>query len=120
MSNVSVRTRKVASLLQREIADIIRTELRDPRLQKFAMVTVSEVDLAPDHRNATIYVSFMGQEESESDRDAAIKALGAAAGYIKKNLLKRMEIKVIPTLIFKYDDSFDYADKMSGILKNIK
>ncbi len=120
MGNVSVRTRKVASLLQKEIADIIRNDLRDPRLQKFLMVTVSGIDLAPDHRNATVFVSFMAQEKSEGDRKAALTALGTASGFIKKSLVKRMDIKVIPSLLFRYDTSFDYADKMSGILKSIK
>ena len=118
MSEPSVRTRKVASLLQKEIADIVRNEVRDPRLQNFMMVTISAVDLAPDHRNATVYVSFMGQSEEE-ERKKGVAALTKAAGFIQRLLLKRLSMKNIPLLLFRYDDSFDYADKMSQALKKL-
>ncbi len=116
---VSVRTRKVANLLQKDIADIIRNDIRDPRLQAFTMITVSAIDLAPDHKNATVYVSFMGQEESEKQRNEGLKALTTASGFIRRNLVKKLQMKVVPSLIFKYDASFDYADKMNDVFKKI-
>lgn len=120
MASGSVRTRKVASLLQREIADIIRNEVRDPRLQKFPMVTVSGIDLAPDHRNATVFVSFMGQDQSIEDREAGIAALKKASGFIRGKILKRVEFKVVPMLVFRYDSSFEYADQIHRALKKIQ
>ncbi len=108
----SVRTRKMASVIQKEISEIILRELNDPRLQKLGMITVSHVDLAGDHRNATVHVSFMGQRTEKKEAKAAVKLLNGAAPFFRRSLAKRMQTKVVPQVNFRYDESFDRAAKV--------
>lgn len=112
MTDASVRTKKVASLLQRELADIIRSEINDPRVRSIGMITVSGVELANDFRNATVFVSFMGEFSGKKQTQAAIDVLNGAAPFVRNLLLKRVSMKAIPQLYFKYDRSFEAAAKV--------
>ncbi|MDQ7048327.1 MAG: 30S ribosome-binding factor RbfA [Enterobacterales bacterium] len=74
------RTDRVAEQLQRELAQIIQLELKDPRL---GMVTVCMVDLSRDLHYATVYVTFMGIDETQQATQEAIDVLNEAAGFIR-------------------------------------
>ncbi len=110
---ISRRTRQVASAVKVELANMLLRDINDHRLQAVGFVTIAEVQLANDHRNATIYVSFMGQEEKSPKVQDALAALNHAKGFLHRALMKKLEMKAIPHLHFRYDRSFDHADKVS-------
>ena len=76
------------------------------------MITVSHVDLSGDHRNATVFVSFMGKMAGKRESKSAIDVLNKAAGFVRTALAKRMKARVTPQVHFKYDTSFDHAQKV--------
>lgn len=120
MKEVSVRTKKVASLLQRELAGILRSEINDPRVSGIGMITVSRIELAADHRNATVYVSFMGEKTKKPETKAAIDVLNGAARFIRGVLMKRVDLKAVPLLHFRYDVGFDHAARVSEAFQRIR
>lgn len=110
---MSRRSKQVASAIKQELADLLLREVSDPRIQAVGWVTISEIQIAPDHRNATVYVSFMGKEEKSKEVQDALEALKSASGFLHRALMKRLALKAIPVLIFRYDRSFDHAEKVA-------
>ncbi|MBO7698963.1 MAG: 30S ribosome-binding factor RbfA [Erysipelotrichaceae bacterium] len=101
---------KMDSILQREISVIISQEINDPKL---GFPTVTEVDVAPDHRTAKVYVSFLGKNYMKRD---GLDALRRAKGHIKSELAKRVNMRRIPDLTFIVDDTRDKAERIDNIL----
>jgi ribosome-binding factor A len=103
-------------LLHREIGTVVAGELRDPRVP--GIVTVTEVKLSKDARNATAYVSVMdgGIEEKEG----AVDALNRAAPFIKRAVASRVVIKNFPHLVFKLDTSIEHGQRISELFKTIR
>ena len=99
----------------REIAWAIANRVRDPRVPE--VVTVLEIRLAPDTRNATVMVSIMGDEQAQKD---AITGLNAAAPFIQKVVAERIRIKHFPRLYFKIDKTLDYSQHLNELLNDIK
>jgi len=105
------RKQRVADLIGREIASLLLTELNDPRTRG---LTVSGVDLSPDMRMATIHVSAPGA----CDIDAMLKALQHAGGFLRKRLARRVHLKYLPRLQFRYDSSLDRSDRIEQLLRD--
>jgi ribosome-binding factor A len=106
---------RLSHLLQREIASVIARELRDPRIPP--VVTVSAVNLSTDLRNATVYVSVLGEEENAAELS---QALNKAAPWIQRLVAGRVTMKHFPRLCFKYDRSMVQAEKINRLLEEIK
>ena len=117
MQDMNRRTRQVANLIREELVDITRREIHDPRVTNVGMITFSSVDLSPDRRNATVYVSFMGQEADSETVKGALAALRSASGFYHRLLVKRLKMRNIPQLIFRYDQGFDRAAVIQSALK---
>jgi ribosome-binding factor A len=117
MQEISRRTRQVANAIRAELVSIALRDISDPRLERVGMITFSEVVLSTDHKNATVYVSFMGKEEKSQEVQDAMKALQSAAGFIHRLLLKRIAMKSHPKLYFKFDPMFDRAAVVQGALQ---
>ena len=103
------RAGRLSMEIQKEIAAIITKEVADPRL---ALVSVLRVDAAKDLSSARIYFSNMGQVPDED----VLAALNKAKGYIRLQLGKTLQVRVVPELIFSLDQSIAYGVKMSGII----
>ncbi len=99
----------------REIAWAISNQVRDPRVP--GIVTVTDIQLAADTRNATVMVSIYGEEAVQKE---AIAVLNAAAPFIQNIVARRIRIKHFPKLFFKLDKSLDYRDQLDGLLDKIK
>ncbi len=93
---------------------IERGEIRDPRLAGLP-VTVTEVRVSPDLRNATVFVVPLG---GGGDREALIKALKAVTPFLRHRVAQSVTLKYVPNLIFKVDASFDQASRINDLLKN--
>ena len=104
------RTRRVGEQLQRELAGLIREELKDPRL---GMVSVSAVQVSRDLSHAKVYVSVLGTEEQAV---ASIAVLKHAAGYLRHKLGKQLHIRVIPELHFFHDRSLEEGARMGALI----
>ena len=107
------RIKKVNQEVKREIGRIIQRELGDPRLE---FVTITEVDVSRDLRNARIRFSVLGEA---SKAQAAQKGLEGAKGMIRKLLGKNMILRYVPELFFIYDQSVEMSVRIEETLKEI-
>lgn len=105
------RTERINDLLREQISDLVRTELKDPRIG--GLVSITEVDVAPDLRHAKVYVSVLGTDE---EKVSTLKALGAAAHFLQRSLGRRLTIRRIPQLSFVADNSLERGARILDLL----
>lgn len=109
----SVRQLRVGEELRHALADILgRGVLRDPELSGRAL-TVTEVQASPDLKRATVYLTPLGGEKDP----VILKALGRAASFLQKEIGRRIRLKFTPRLSFSFDERFDHASKIDGLLR---
>jgi ribosome-binding factor A len=111
---MSRRTRQVGDLLREELDDIIRHQVKDPRVGFF---TLTRVDVSPDLRSATAFVSVLGSDE---EREDTITALESASGFIRRTLKPRLRMRQIPEIAFADDRSMEYAQTIAMTLEELK
>lgn len=109
---MSQRTQRLADQIQREIANLIRTEIKDPRL---GMVTVSAVKVSPDMGYADIYVTVMGSTLDEKP-DESIAVLNAAAGFLRGEVGRAIKTRITPRLRFHYDEVVARGNRMATLI----
>jgi ribosome-binding factor A len=108
------RTERIAETMREEIAQIVGFELEDPRL---TMVTVTEVRVADDLRDASVYVTVQGDE---SEHQQALKALEHAAPYVRKQLGFSLNLRHTPVLHFVRDTVEEKAERVDTLLQEIR
>src|SRR5438309_8909672 len=108
------RTERIADTLREEIAQIVGYELEDPRL---TMVTVTEVRVANDLRDASVYVTVQGDEH---EHELALRALQHAAPYVRKQLGFSLNLRHTPALHFVRDTVEEKAERVSSLLEKIE
>lgn len=106
------RTRRVGEQIQRDLSHLIHERLRDPRL---GMVTVQAVDVSRDLQNARVYITVM----DAGQRDSTLEALRHAEGFLRRELGRRMSIRVIPHLRFVYDESIERGARLSSLIDEV-
>ena len=104
------RSRRIADQVQRELSEIIRLELKDPRV---GMITITDVDVSPDNKNARIFFTVLGGEERVED---ATEGLRRAAGFLRSCLARRFEMRSVPQLEFRYDASVERGMRISQLI----
>lgn len=104
------RTRRVGEQIQRELAALIRDEIKDPRL---GMVSVSAVQVSRDLSHAKVHVSVLGTEEQSGE---SLAVLNHASGFLRHKLGKLMHIRVIPELRFYHDRSLAEGARMGALI----
>lgn len=107
------RSKRLGVLLREEVADIILNKIKDPRL---GFITVTDVELSDDLRNAKVFVSVLKAEE----RTQSLQILNEAKGFVRNEIAKRLRIKIIPTFEFLIDESIEHGFKIDKLLKEIK
>ncbi len=107
------RAERVADLIKREISEMLIRGIKDPRI---GLVTVTRVSLSDDLRVAKVYFSVLGEEE---DRQRNLRGLNSAKGFIKREMGKRIHLRYMPEIIFKFDPSLEYADHINRLMKEI-
>lgn len=108
------RLYRVQAEIQRIISELLIEGLKDPRIDK--MTSVSKVELSNDTSLATIYFSIYGSKKTKED---TLEALENANGYIRSRLAKVLEIRQVPELRFKIDESIEYSIEIQEILKKL-
>lgn len=104
------RTRRVGEQMQRELAALIRTEIKDPRL---GMVTVSAVQVSRDLSHAKVFISVLGDAEA---RQLSLQILNRAAGFLRHALGQQMIVRNVPQLHFVYDESIERGSRLSALI----
>lgn len=108
------RAERVGDLLIEVISDLLRKEIRDPRIRT---VTLTRAKVSKDLKHARIYVSFLGGQEQKSE---ALAGLRSASGFIRSKLGKQIKLRFIPTIEFAYDDAEDEARRIEDLLDRVK
>jgi ribosome-binding factor A len=109
MANLQ-RRRRVSDQIQKELSEIIRLDLNDPRI---GMITLSAVEISPDFACAKIFYTLLGNDE---ERENAKAGLLRASGFLRTALGKRLRIHNTPELRFYYDDSIERGVKLSQLI----
>ncbi|MFH0960126.1 MAG: 30S ribosome-binding factor RbfA [Pseudomonadota bacterium] len=107
------RKKRVSELIKQTMSDIIRGDIKDPRVQG---VTITEVSMSSDLKSARVFFSSLDDGKAESH----CQGLAAAEGFIRRRLRSELDLKYIPALTFLYDSSFDHSIKISNLLKSIE
>ena len=105
------RSRRVAEQLQKEIAEILQMEFKDPRV---GFVTVSGVDLSSDLMYSKVYVTFLNLDKDKLKE--AVEVLNNAAGFFRSLVGKRMKLRVVPYITFVYDDTLVKGMELSELI----
>ncbi|MDK2820564.1 MAG: ribosome-binding factor [Clostridia bacterium] len=101
--------------MKKEIARILRDELKDPRLVE-GLVTVTGVELSNDLHYAKVYVSIYGKEELKSE---IMKTLTNAVGFVRREISKSLSLRYTPEITFKFDKSLEHGDYINRLLNKV-
>ena len=104
-----LRSDRMAEQLRRELADIVRDEIKDPRL---GFMSFTEVRMSRDLSHAVIYCSVLNAEQ----QDESIEILNRAAGFVRKEIARRIRARIVPTLKFMVDDSVTRGIAMDELI----
>ena len=103
------RPQKVADQIQRELSELVRTEVRDPRV---GMITITSVDVSPDLSHAKVYFTMLDKKLL----DDTLHGLQRAAGFLRTQLARRMKLYTTPEVRFVYDESVERGDHLSRLI----
>jgi ribosome-binding factor A len=115
MSPANHRHERVGEEIAHEINAMLAGELKDPRLE--GMVVASEVRVQPDMKHARVFINVKGTGKEQAD---AIKALEHASGYIRRELVERLQLRRLPELHFALDLSQEHVERIEQLLKEAK
>ena len=113
----SNRAEKVSDLLKKEISLIITNEIKDPRIQN---INITAVKVSDDIGIATVFYSIIGESIHKSDSKIDDRILKKFSGMIRSNLAKKIKIRRIPKIIFRFDESIEYSENIEKLLRNLK
>ena len=114
MRKNSIKNTRINSEVQRELANIIRGEIKDPRIHPLTSVVTAEV--APDLKTCKAYISVLGNREA---KEATIAGLSRAEGYIRRELARNLNLRNTPEIRFILDESIEYGVNMSKLIDDV-
>ena len=114
MKKTSNRMIRINDEIQKEISEIIRSDLKDPRVG--VITSVLKVDTTTDLKYCKVYISVLGDEEKKKE---VLSVLVNATGYIRSLIASRINLRITPELKFIPDDSMEYSFKIDSIIKQI-
>lgn len=111
---MSVRQEKIQSQLVHEISDMIRKDLRDPRL---GFVTLTGAEITRDLRHAKIFVSILGDDDA---RNKSLKALNSAVGLLRGEFARRAHLRIAPEIEFRFDLGIERGQRIFELLHTVE
>jgi len=111
---MSFRPERLAEAIKKEVSELLREELKDPRI---GFVTITSVEVSKDLRCANIYASVLGDSK---DQKATIEALQKAQGFVRGELGRRIRLRYTPEITFKLDQSISRGSKLISLMKEVK
>ena len=110
---MSRRTERLSEEIREEVALLIASELKDPRI---GFVTVTRVEVTPDLRTARIYVGVLG---TDKQRTTSLAGLKQGAGFLRRALGRTLRLRYTPELLFQYDEGLEASDRVAKLLAEI-
>ncbi len=107
---MSARQARIADQIQRELAELVRTEVRDPRV---GLVTLTGVELSRDQSHAKVFFTVLGADENG---EHALEGLTRASGFLRSQLAHRLTIRKVPELHFAFDASVERGVRLSRLI----
>jgi len=114
MKKNSIKNTRINGEVQRELSNIIRSEIKDPRIDP--MTSVVTVEVAPDLKTCKAYISVLGDKESQKN---TILGLKSAEGFIRGRLAQTVNLRNTPLIIFVLDQSIEYGVNMSKLIDSV-
>ena len=114
MRKNSVKNTRINGEVLKELSKIIRSEIKDPRINP--MTSVVSVEVAPDLKTCKAYISVLGDEKSQQDTIAGLKS---AEGYIRRELARTVNLRNTPEIKFILDQSIEYGINMSKLIDEV-
>lgn len=114
MRKNSIKNTRINEEVLRELSNIIRGEIKDPRIHP--MTSVVSVEVAPDLKSCKAYISVLGDEEA---REGTLKGLKSAEGYIRRKLAQNINLRNTPEIRFVMDQSIEYGVNMSKLIDQV-
>ena len=111
MRKNSIKNTRINSEVQRELANIIRGEIKDPRIHPLTSVVTAEV--APDLKTCKAYISVLGDQEAQ---EKTLEGLNSAVGYIRRQLARNLNLRNTPEIRFIMDQSIEYGVHMPKLI----
>lgn len=108
------RIERVNSLIRQEISELLRRQVKDPRLGN--LISITSVSTSPDLRHAKVFVSRIGNEEEKQE---TLSVLAAASGFFRKELAQRLRLRRIPELSFQRDDSIERGEYLLQLIDEV-
>ena len=105
------RARRVADQMQRELSELIRLEVKDPRV---GMLTITEIEVTRDMDHAKVFFTTLG---GKTEHDACLEGLQRASGFLRTHLSQRMQLRQVPKLSFVYDHSVERGVQLSQLIE---
>ena len=112
----SLRSDNISDLLRKEISLIINKETKDPRLQK---LNITAVKVSDDIGIATVFYTLIGESIEKEKSSIDNKVLKKFSGMVRSKLSKTMQIRRVPIIQFRFDESIEYSDNIENLLKNL-
>jgi ribosome-binding factor A len=109
---MSRRTDRVGEAIHVLVADLLLREIKDPRI---GLVTITGVRVSPDLRHARVFFSCLGDDEQ---RVRSLRGLRSAAGFIRGQIARQLNLRVAPEVAFEFDPSLEQAERLSRLLKD--
>jgi len=109
----NTRTNRVAEQMKKEIGEIINQKLKDPRV---GFVTVTDLELTNDLQHATVYISVLG---NETEKEESLIGLSKASGFIRSEIGKRIRLRKVPEVLFKFDEAHEHGNRIESILRKL-
>ena len=106
----SARSERIADQIQRSLAEVVRTELRDPRV---GLITLTGVELSRDQSHAKVFFTVLGPQGAAAD---ALEGLQRAAGFLRSALARELTTRKVPELHFAYDESVERGVRLSRLI----
>ena len=113
----SNRSDKVADLLKKEISLIITNEIKDSRLRN---INITSVKVSDDIGIAIVFYTVIGESIHKDDSKIDEKILDKFSGMVRSSLAKKIKIRRVPKIKFKFDESIEYSENIEKLLKNLK
>ena len=115
MRKNSIKNTRINMEVQRELSEILRTEVKDPRVQA-GMVSVVSAEVSPDLKYCKAYISVLGDKKAQED---TMEGLKSAIGYIRKELARSVNLRHTPEITFCMDQSIEYGVNMSKLIDDV-
>ena len=111
---MGIRSDRVEGQLKKEISKILQEDIKDPRI---GFVTITRIDLTKNLRYARIYFSILGDDDAKEE---SFKGIKSSMGFIRKLIAERMNLRYVPELYFKMDNSIEYSINLEKTFERIK